>query len=609
MQYLMLVSVGPVQGFIKSARRSRDLWYGSWLLSELSKMAAATLVQHQGELIFPAPASMTDLEYGSPINVVNRIVAIFKHEPSAVGADIRANLEGLLMDEWSTARNQFPGSLVDEDTAKAQIRDLLELMWVYAPLQEDGYPAARAQAERLMASRKNTRDFRPVTWGAAAPKSSLDGMLESLVPEDAYPDRSDSRQDRDDKAQKLFTRYGAGRAERLSAVDLLKRHGNPSAAAHVPSTSDMAARPFLKRLQQEADKAAPAVDKLQQRLSELGMNQSPLSMRDGKLAVGDAQLLYEARLRTEPEEHGLKEEKVDDAVRALRGFYRSIGDALGGPIRPSPYFALLIADGDNMGRVVDSLDTPERHRAISRSLSQFASEVGQRVEKVYDGALVYSGGDDVLAFLPLHTMVDCTWALTKRFEEMLEAYRTLDANGKTISPTLSSGLVIAHHLEPLADTLALAEASERRAKEVSGKHAVSITLSKRSGADRSIAARWTSGFYERMVFYMSRLARVIPEGTPFHLLDLHRRLMPIGASGLDPEQEPMMHAEALRVLQRRRGDSGAAPIPKQEIETLHTYLKTGGSLEDLANELIVADILAEAKRLAGSDLPLLEPAT
>jgi CRISPR-associated protein Cmr2 len=36
MSYLMIIGIGPVQEFIASARRSRDLWFGSWLLSELS---------------------------------------------------------------------------------------------------------------------------------------------------------------------------------------------------------------------------------------------------------------------------------------------------------------------------------------------------------------------------------------------------------------------------------------------------------------------------------------------------------------------------------------------------------------------------------------------
>ncbi|MCS6914314.1 MAG: hypothetical protein NZ890_13850, partial [Myxococcota bacterium] len=38
--HVLLVSIGPVQQFIAAARRCQDLWYGSYLLSELSEAAA-----------------------------------------------------------------------------------------------------------------------------------------------------------------------------------------------------------------------------------------------------------------------------------------------------------------------------------------------------------------------------------------------------------------------------------------------------------------------------------------------------------------------------------------------------------------------------------------
>ena len=43
MTRLLEIAVGPVQDFIAAARRCRDLWYGSHLLSELSKAAALAL--------------------------------------------------------------------------------------------------------------------------------------------------------------------------------------------------------------------------------------------------------------------------------------------------------------------------------------------------------------------------------------------------------------------------------------------------------------------------------------------------------------------------------------------------------------------------------------
>src|SRR5271157_2504665 len=51
---LLAVSLGPVQGFIAASRRTRDLWFGSHLLSEVSKTAARAIAECGGHLIFPA---------------------------------------------------------------------------------------------------------------------------------------------------------------------------------------------------------------------------------------------------------------------------------------------------------------------------------------------------------------------------------------------------------------------------------------------------------------------------------------------------------------------------------------------------------------------------
>lgn len=52
-QYVLTLSIGPVQGFIASARRSRDLWSGSWLLSEMAKAAAKSLFEARAQMVFP----------------------------------------------------------------------------------------------------------------------------------------------------------------------------------------------------------------------------------------------------------------------------------------------------------------------------------------------------------------------------------------------------------------------------------------------------------------------------------------------------------------------------------------------------------------------------
>ena len=53
-EHLLLISIGPVQDFIAQARRTRDLWFGSHLLSELSRAGSKRIADDGGELIFPA---------------------------------------------------------------------------------------------------------------------------------------------------------------------------------------------------------------------------------------------------------------------------------------------------------------------------------------------------------------------------------------------------------------------------------------------------------------------------------------------------------------------------------------------------------------------------
>ena len=76
-EYVLIISIGPVQGFISAARRSRDLWSGSWLLSEMAKAGAKYLHKHHADLIFPAPKNPdADLEPDSPLSVGNKIQAV-----------------------------------------------------------------------------------------------------------------------------------------------------------------------------------------------------------------------------------------------------------------------------------------------------------------------------------------------------------------------------------------------------------------------------------------------------------------------------------------------------------------------------------------------------
>ena len=87
MPHLLIVSIGPVQGFIAAARKARDLWFGSTMLSEISHAAASSLVDDFGaEIIFPSPNALK-----SDTAVANKILAIVdRAAPGEIAAHTRS---------------------------------------------------------------------------------------------------------------------------------------------------------------------------------------------------------------------------------------------------------------------------------------------------------------------------------------------------------------------------------------------------------------------------------------------------------------------------------------------------------------------------------------
>jgi CRISPR-associated protein Cmr2 len=168
MKYLFQVSIGPVQGFITSARRTRDLAFGSWLLSELAKAAALQIVKSEGlnSLIFPAPNQQEQLNIKSELNVANKIVALIQGSPQKLGeltyGAIQSQLEKIREQAYrERTHEEIVLSKQNREFALKQIEDLVEFQWVALPFDGSDYAETRQQLEELMAARKNTRNFAP----------------------------------------------------------------------------------------------------------------------------------------------------------------------------------------------------------------------------------------------------------------------------------------------------------------------------------------------------------------------------------------------------------------------------------------------------------------
>lgn len=579
MSYVMQIHIGPVQSFIAAARRSRDLWFGSWLLSELSKAAARAVAEIEpagvDALVFPAPKEPADLEPNSSLNVANEIVAVIAGEPKDVAKAAReavdARLDNICTDAFSVDLRR---RLQTWEIAEKQIKDFVEFYWAATPIVNDDYGSARAISARLLAGRKNTRDFKPVDWGSNRPKSLLDGARESVIPKDDVKN-----------VERMYQFYRARRGEELSGVDLLKRLGKVGNESYFPSTSHMAAMPLRKQL----EKSAHALDAWASYLSKLPdkVERQERVYHDLRLPVlddHDGALLFTSRLVDYLEGPALRQ-----AEKALKEFFNGAGIE-----EPNPYYAILVGDGDSMGQTISGLKTPQDNRAFSQALAAFAG-VARDIIKKYDGAVVYVGGDDALALLPLHTAVPCAAELAETFRNHLKSYGTADA-----PPTFSTGIAIVHHLEPLEDALELARKAERTAKAVDGKNALAVTLDKRSGVPRTVVGKWGALDVRLLNLAALHQSGVIPDRLAYQLLDAYHLLGGKEALKSNETLRLILGLEAKRIIERKRVEGGQQVVNDKHKEYVRSVVNVPDvTIATAADELVIAALLAKVREIAG----------
>ena len=235
------------------------------------------------------------------------------------------------------------------------------------------------------------------------------------------------------------------------------------------------------------------------------------------------------------------------------------------------YFAILMADGDNMGKLLDGKNRAE-HIEVSKSLDAFADEAKKIVADCH-GFCIYAGGDDVLALLPVTTALECG-------RELSDAFRTTVYGGEA---KLSAGIAIVHYREPLSTSLGRARAAEKAAKAVDGKDAVSVALHTRGGVPLYTAMKWdeSSGLHD---WQKKAQDGELPRGLPYELAELAREW----PKDFDPT---LLTAEARRIARRKVQQDGQK-LSDEEVKVMIPDLNKAADLKELSERLILARFLS-----------------
>lgn len=508
-EMLLDFSIGPVQGFVAQARKTRDFWAGSFLLSYLAGHAMLKVLEAGGKVILP---HVTD----EANRITDRLlVAIQKccgSERIVDGPSV-ATLPNRFQARVPSAFD--PTSCV-EAVGKAW-QSIAGVVWkrYVAAVAEQGRDS-RAIWERqvdgfweinwavgadrtLLDRRKNWRSHvLPVEPGD---KCTLMGNLQEL----SGFIRAQEREKQDAFWAALREKVGGhelGEKERLSAIALIKRLFPLVAeqaigwrlpeCEHYPSTPYLAAVPWLKKTIEFCADDARQYYTMAARLPGVKYRENPDRFpclqdtlkqypRAREFASLDGNCFFTAALANPSlwREDATKKYVTKDLRRELIENLENLSRKVGSPA--SPFYALLLMDGDRMGALLQTYDRSE----VSSALNTFSHRVPEIVRE-HNGVTVYAGGDDVLALLPLDNALKGALELRAAYGRSFAGAGVAEGEG-----TISGAIVYAHYNTPL--TAVIREAHrllDKVAKDETGRDSLAVAVWKGAGRVLQWSAPW-----------------------------------------------------------------------------------------------------------------------
>lgn len=541
MKYLILCQIGPVQTFIAAGRRTDDLLAGSKLLSHLASVGVEAARQAGAEMIFPTDVSV-DAEQAS---VPHRFAFVTEYEPGSVANHVH----DVLLTAWRDVANTVRDQLIkrkfgsDGDWLRAFDRPEVRDGWL-----EFYWVAVDYESETHGDAMKAVN---------AAMRARRNLRTFPQINEDGWK----------------CTQTGASSALPIP----------PAQAGDNYATMRSAWRDFGATFDDEGKMIRPSemlgtvalIKRLIRHTRAIPLSDKPFPSTRHIAGIGD--------------------NDIETEGREVEG-----------------YFAVLHMDGDRMGALFGALDDAEQHRLISGTLDAFAREQVPAIIQRYNAdpdlpgraRLVYAGGDDVLALMPVRVAIACADEIRRAFVAALHPVipanlaRVLEEAGGM--PTMSAGIAIVPENYPLDMALELSRSAEHKAKHVFGRNACALIEAAGGSLTRISGGRWALDVDETLTLrgltatLISRFQGDSPDLSAKLGYDLHETvvyaLTPAGMEGARTD-------EVRRLLKRRANEALDRDDQKAMIDALTPLLVQWGEhpsfgWESLANWLILARFLA-----------------
>lgn len=519
-------TLGPVQGFVAQARRTRDFWAGSFLLSWLAGVAICAVEKQGGEIIFPIPNQ----------NFLDAILGKNKEAKPQQGG-----IPNRFMADISNCQ-KFDGNAVTNAVKQAWLA-IADKVWEKdrQGLEQQGYPT------KEIWERQNN-NFWDMSWvitegrdTSALDKrknfrthtTSVEGGYKCMMME-GYQELSGASDKNSGKKRRnywvnlvqLIHSKDIGETEELCAIAYIKRrfvhtfkdvkkpievNGNTlmihgwQLPHNVPSVAYMASVPWLKNLLENQNymddfkQVLNHIDEMKY-FSDVDINERAESknhvktiqqiINDTKIDLKeislDGNIYYQTfwyNIGNFVADKQNYDGKIDDyrpkIKSALSKLYEKMDD-----FEPSPYYAILLMDGDSLGK---QMSHEARQPIISKALDNFTQQA-QEIVRNNDGFLIYAGGDDVLALLSLDDAIKTANQLRIAYAD---CFAQASNNETKVHSTLSGAINYCHIGMPLTQVLMDShDLLDNIAKDGVGRNALAVRVWKPSGQAVQWAMPW-----------------------------------------------------------------------------------------------------------------------
>ncbi|SHK23692.1 type III-B CRISPR-associated protein Cas10/Cmr2 [Thermocrinis minervae] len=522
-KYLTVFSFSPVQSFIEASRKLKDLFTASYILSYLTKETAK---DYQDSLVFPMEVKDDSNKANWPLaNYPNRFVILTEEKVDC--EKLKENFNNAWRGIWEKVLKYLKDKYENfpEDQFKLHVqnyfqtfchcqefidRDKWKQLLDYKEDDNEDYGSnpyvyTYDIAERILGSKKSRRFYKP--------------LFDKYKHGDHYPDgctlcgeRLHLALDWKELQNKLPKGYLA-ESEKLCGVCLVKRlawdevfSAKNQSEVNFPSVEEVAGikfkKAFIDKLEKDEDLQKSIENIFELLPSKFKINTNPIFIKileeDKNIPAIDKFASFvnidsevfrrfddEFWLKELEEEYPEEIGKIKEAFNKLKQLFER--EDLKGYRHRNAYYAILLADGDDMGRWLGPKKdfrgeelTDEFHKNFSKKLSDFAGSVIK--DKKMPFLPVYAGGDDILAFLhPLD-------ALDYAYEKVEEFKNTLWGKG-----SMSAGILITHvksHLQMALKYVRDLEKKAKNFKRISQKGSLCIGILTHSGNFRSVVLNW-----------------------------------------------------------------------------------------------------------------------